>query len=117
MCRLVPFGSFGNLIGNFLARADNALPADDAIVQSAISRVYFCVRYCIGFSLGDYAWICFDKPSRLTANQEEDRICPGVLNYPQLFGIGIQILSLHAAMLGEDSTRQLLNAFLRIATL
>ncbi|KAE9044321.1 hypothetical protein PR001_g5414 [Phytophthora rubi] len=115
-CSFISFGSFGDLISNFLTRAD-APAAYNGILSNAASLDYFCVRYCIGFSLGDYGLVCFDKPSHAIAKQENDRIVPEVLRHPQFFGIGIQILSLHADGLGVDKARQLMNAFLRISTL
>ncbi|KAE9038698.1 hypothetical protein PR002_g5885 [Phytophthora rubi] len=114
-CSFISFGSFGDLISNFLTRAD-APAAYNGILSNAASLDYFCVRYCIGFSLGDYGLVCFDKPSHAIAKQENDRIVPEVLRHPQFFGIGIQILSLHADGLGVDKARQLMNAFLRIST-
>ncbi|KAE8911778.1 hypothetical protein PF003_g4292 [Phytophthora fragariae] len=112
-CSFISFGSFGDLISNFLTRAD-AVPAGyNGILSNAASLDYFCVRYCIGFSLGDYGVVCFDKPSHAIAKQEN---VPEVLRHPQFFGIGIQILSLHADGLGVDKARQLMNAFLRIST-
>ncbi|KAE9216503.1 hypothetical protein PF005_g9029 [Phytophthora fragariae] len=86
-CSFISFGSFGDLISNFLTRAD-AVPAGyNGILSNAASLDYFC--------------------------QEN---VPEVLRHPQFFGIGIQILSLHADGLGVDKARQLMNAFLRIST-
>ncbi|KAE9359312.1 hypothetical protein PF008_g2303 [Phytophthora fragariae] len=86
-CSFISFGSFGDLISNFLTRADAVPAAYNGILSNAASLDYFC--------------------------QEN---VPEVLRHPQFFGIGIQILSLHADGLGVDKARQLMNAFLRIST-
>ncbi|KAJ8552353.1 hypothetical protein ON010_g10192 [Phytophthora cinnamomi] len=114
-CSFISYGSFGDLLDNILARTPYT-PANNDDVSSAASLAYFCVCYCVGFALGDYELICFDKTSLTTAKQKMDHVSPGVLHYPQFFGIGIQMMSLHADKLGVDTTHQLLSVCLRIST-
>ncbi|ETK79863.1 hypothetical protein F441_14544 [Phytophthora nicotianae CJ01A1] len=120
MCSFIAFGTFGDLISNLLARFIDSKPVAQAVNGSEIPGagplIQSCLWYCIGFSVDDYDMVYLrgSYPSIDMQKKEEDN--PIRLRYPQLFGIGIQLLVLWAERIGTSVTHQLLGTFLRIST-
>jgi hypothetical protein len=105
----ISFASFGDIMNNVVASSHNKVAEGTA---GSASLVLFYVRYCIGFSLGDYQLIRADRNF-----SPKDDCCSKMLLYPELLGIGAQILSLWAETLDIGAVHEFMDIFQRISSL